>query len=265
MILVTGASGQLASQIVKRARQANLPVLTASRSVDADRQMDFDHPETLDFTGIKTVFLTSAGYAEDDVVMRRHGAVLNAARTQGVGHVIYTSQSKQSDHLAYALAHRWTEQKIRTSGLNWTILRNGIYAELIGALAAPSEGRITAPFGNGLISAAARSDFAEAALNVLSSPTQHSERCYELSGTTAFSISELAKQISASYEPISLSDERARLDGLGLLPFQPAMLMSIYSTAASGFLKAEQSDLLELVPNPRDALETAASVAQGTA
>lgn len=265
MILITGASGQLASQIVAGARQAGLAMLTASRSTDADRQMDFDRPETLDFTGIETLFLTSAGYAEDDVVVRRHGAVLTAARAQGVGHIVYTSLSRASDHLGFALAHRWTEREIRVSGTDWTILRNGLYAELIGALAAPRDGRISTPFGQGRISAVARADLAEAALAVLTAPAAHAGRCYELAGPAAFSVPDLAQRLGVPYEPVPFEVERARLSSLPLFPFQPPMLMSIFSSAAGGFLEADSTNLQELVREPRDALAIACAIAQRSA
>ncbi|WBU64596.1 NAD(P)H-binding protein [Paracoccus aerodenitrificans] len=264
MILVTGASGQLASQIVVLSRQLNLPVLTASRSPAADRVMDFDDPTTLDFDGIDVLFLTSAGYAEDDVVMRRHGAVLEAARKQGVRHVIYTSLSEASDHLVFALAHRWTEREIKASGMSWTIMRNGLYAELIGALATPQGGRIITPFGQGRISAVARHDLALAAVRILANPSLHAGRSYELAGCKAFSLPELAESIGASYRPGTFADERLRLAGLSLLPFQPPMLLSISSTAAAGFLEAARTDLLELVPEPADALAVASSIAQAS-
>jgi len=131
---------------------------------------------------VKTLFLVSAGYAEDDVVIRRHGAVLEAAGRQGVKHVVYTSLSKASDHLGFALAHRWTERAVMNSGMAWTILRNGLYAELIGALSAPREGRITTPFGTGPISSVARADLADAAVAVLAKPEAHAGVTYELSG-----------------------------------------------------------------------------------
>lgn len=265
MILVTGASGQLASQIVTGARQAGLALLSASRAPDADRQMDFDRPETLDFSGIETLLLTSAGYAEDDVVMRRHGAVLAAARAQGVRHVIYTSLSGTGDHLGFALAHRWTERQLRQSGMGWTILRNGLYAELLGFLAAPRAGQISAPFGAGRVSAVARADLADAALAVLKDPAAHAGRCYELVGTAAFSLPDLAQRLSATYAPVSLEEERARLAGLPLLPFQAPMLMSICAATAAGFLEAESSDLEALVPKPRDALSIACAAAQHAA
>jgi NAD(P)H dehydrogenase (quinone) len=224
--------------------------------------MDFDRPETLDFSRVSTLFLVSAGYAEDDVVIRRHGAVLEAAGRQGVKHIVYTSLSQASDHLGFALAHRWTERAVMKSGMSWTILRNGLYAELIGALAATREGRITVPFGTGPISAVARADLADAAVAVLANPEAHAGVKYELSGTKPFSVVDLAERLEVSYEPTSLEAERERLTGLSLLPFQPAMLLSISSAAIAGFLRTEASDLPKLVENPRDSLSIACVVAR---
>jgi NAD(P)H dehydrogenase (quinone) len=262
MILITGASGQLSSLVVKGARDAGLSFQTASRALDADRKMDFDQEETLDFSGISTLFLLSAGYAEDDIVIRRHGTVLAAARRQGVGHVVYTSLSAASDHLGFALAHRWTERALIESGLRWTIVRNGLYAELIGALAAPRDGRITVPFGTAAISAVARADLADAAVKVLSDPDAHAGVTYELSGIAPFSVPDLARRLAIAYEPVSLSAERERLSALPLLPFQAPMLLSIFSAAMAGFLTAVNSDLLSLVPRPRNALSVACNTAR---
>lgn len=263
MILVTGASGQLASQIVAIAKGRKLPVLTASRSADADRQMDFDNPASLDFSDVDTLLLTSAGYAEDDVVMRRHDAVIEAARSHQVQHVVYTSLSKASDHLGFALAHRWTEAQLRQSGLNWTILRNGLYAELIGTLASPINGKIISPFGNGLISAVARCDLAAVAAEVLADPIQHHNQIYELSGDQAFSLQELAENLGLEYAPTSLEAERSRLENLSLLPFQAPMLMSIFAAGSAGFLETGATDLKRFIEDPENALKTAVAAASG--
>jgi len=257
MILITGAAGHLASLVAKKAKEVGLTFITASRAPNSNRHMDFDHPATLDFTNVDTLFLTSAGYAEDDVVIQRHAEVIEAARKQRVKHVVYTSLTYASDHLGFALAHRWTEQKLRESGMAWTILRNGLYAELIGSLATPRDGKIITPFGTGRISAVAREDLADAAVRVLQDPTKHINVCYELSGIKSFSIPELAQHIGAVYEPRSLAEERASLNTLQLPPFQPPMLMSIYSSAMAGFLETRSSDLNKLVPRPKDALKVA--------
>ena len=262
MILLTGASGQLGALIVKRAKSAGLDVVAGSRSSDADRIIDFDRPETLDFSGVKTLFLTSAGYAEDDVVIQRHGAAIEAAKTYGVEHIIYTSLSSASDHLGFALAHRWTERAIQNSGMKWTILRNGLYAELIGMLAAPNDGKITAPFGRERLSAVARADLAEAAVAVLKDPEAHQMRVYELGGVSSFTVEEMAGKLGVQYDPMPFEQARAHLNKLPLLPFQPPMLMSISSAAAAGFLKVKSSDLTDLVPTPRDALAVATATAE---
>ncbi|MBJ7536321.1 NAD(P)H-binding protein [Marinomonas transparens] len=261
MMLITGTSGQLSSLIVAKAKELGLNFITASRSLNADRQMDFDHIETIDFTGVDTLFLTSAGYAEDDIVIRRHNNVITAASTQGVKHIVYTSLSYASDHLGFALAHRWTERRLQESGMAWTILRNGLYAELIGSLASSYEGRITAPFGNEEISAVSREDLADAAVAVLKDTIAHNNKVYELSGVKSFSVPDLAQRISVRYEPTDLSTERSRLETLQLLPFQVPMLMSIYASSMAGFLKTNSSDLTSLVPRPRDALATACTTA----
>lgn len=261
MILVSGASGNLSSLIVTKAKSLGLEVVTASRATGADRQIDFDDVQTLNFSGVTTLFLTSAGYAEDDVVMYRHGNVIRAAVEQGVTHIVYSSFSVGSDHLGFALAHRWTERRLQQSGLSWTILRNGLYAELVGNLCRPLDGRITTPLGNEGIAAVAREDLAEAAIAVLADVDRHRNKVYELSGVKPFSARELAERIGATYEPTTLSIARARLAAMELLPFQAPMLMSIYSSAMAGFLKTDTTDLTTLLPGTRDALAIACATA----
>lgn len=267
MILLTGGSGQLSSLIAQGAKDAGLDICIGSRLADethADRRrIDFDDPQTLDFSDVETLMMISAGYAEDDVVIRRHEAVIAAAVRSGVPHVVYTSLSGTGDHLALALAHRWTETRLKDSGLAWTILRNGLYAELIGALAAPTDGVMRAPFGTALLSPVAREDLADAAVTVLKDPRAHACMIYELSGAEAWSVADLADVLGAAYEPWSFEKMRASLAAAPLKPFQPPMLMSIYSSAAAGFLKAENTDLPALIAEPpRQTLSIAAEAAR---
>ncbi|MGW2548302.1 NAD(P)H-binding protein [Kitasatospora sp. NPDC001574] len=181
MLLVTGVNGGLGALVLERLARLSAGgpddgpgrVVAGTRNPERVtvpgvpvRAVDFDRPETLDeaFAGVRTLLLISAGYGEDDVVIARHRAAVEAAERAGVEHVVYTSLSGDGDHLAYALAHRWTERRLRASAtLRWTILRNGLYAELLGALAAPDRhGVITAPLGDGRLAAVAREDLAEA-------------------------------------------------------------------------------------------------------
>jgi NAD(P)H dehydrogenase (quinone) len=261
MLLVTGASGQLGSRIHARLVAAGLPALAGTRSPGAapdSRRLDFDDPATLDLSGVDTLVLVSAGYAEDDVVMAQHDRVIGAAEEHGVQHVVYTSLTGAGDHLGFALAHRWTERRLRGSGLGWTVLRNGLYAELFGQLAAPQEGVVGTPFGSGALAAVARDDLAEVAARVAADPAAHDQRTYELVGTTAVTAADLAGGWGVPYRPVSLAEHRRGLATAGLLPFQPAMLMSICSAVAGGFLAGTRTDLAGLLPHPpRDALSVA--------
>lgn len=266
MILLTGGSGQLSTLIARGACIAGLNILigshTATETDLTRRRVDFDDPNSLNFTDVETLLLVSAGYAEDDVVIRRHDAVIDAAIRSGIRHVVYTSLSGTGDHLAFSLAHRWTENRLKSSGLGWTILRNGLYAELIGALAAPVDGVIRAPFGAALLSPVAREDLADAAVTVLKDPGAHLGVTYELSGSDAWTIPDLADALGAPYRPASLEETRVSLASAPIKPFQPPMLMSIYSAASAGFLQARKTDLDRLLAAPpRQTLPIAVAVA----
>lgn len=251
MIMVTGANGQLASLTLQELAARGVPALGGTRNPAAgQRRIDFDEPATLDLTGVTTLVLVSAGYAEDDLVVARHAAVLDAARRDGVTRVIYTSLTGAGDHLGFALAHRATERLIKASGLGWVILRNGIYAELFGALLRWTRDGLESAFGNGRIAAVARSDLATAAAVVAGNPAAHLGRTYDLVGPPV-AAAEVAAELGVPHRTIPLADYRAQLlADHTLLPFQPPMLASIATSVRHGFLDSRSPDLAELLDRP---------------
>ncbi|MBW5421108.1 NAD(P)H-binding protein [Streptomyces sp. BG9H] len=269
MLMITGATGALGKLVNARLAGRDDVVLGTRSPVPAERRVDFDDPASLDFTGVDTLLVISAGAAEDDVVIARHDAAISAAEKAGVRHLVYTSLSGDGDHLTYALAHRWTERRLRSSSLRWTVLRNGLYAEFLAAIAAPGpDGTIAAPLGTGRLAAVAREDLAEAAARVATAPTAHAGRTYELVGEHALGGADLAAALGGSYEPDSLAATRAALIGAGqALPFQVPMLMSTYSAVAGGFLDGtsiERNDLRTLLGRePRPAIEAYVRAVRG--
>ncbi|MFE1955231.1 NAD(P)H-binding protein [Streptomyces sp. NPDC059524] len=263
-ILVTGANGSLGSATLEALRASGAPATGGSRTPGAEmRRLDFDDPSSLDLTGVATLVLVSAGYAEDDRVVARHAAVLDAAVRDGVRHVLYTSLTTAGDHLGFALAHRATEHLVRASGLSWTILRNGLYAELFGGLLMWSGEGVESAFGDGALAAVAREDLADAAAIVAADPAPHAERVYDLVGTP-ITAREVADRLGVPHHTIGLGEYRRRLldETPGLLPFQPPMLASIATGVRHGFLAGTTPDLTALLGRPaRDPLTTAASAA----
>ncbi|MGP4049757.1 NAD(P)H-binding protein [Streptomyces sp. 2A115] len=269
MIMVTGANGQLASLTLQALTERKVPALGGSRTpADGQRHLDFDDLTSLDLTGVSTLVLVSAGYAEDDRVFTRHRAVLDAALRDGVAHVVYTSLTGAGDHLGFALAHRATEQMIGASGLGWTILRNGLYAELFGALLTWTSDGLESAFGDGALAAVARADLAAAAAVVASNPAAHAGKTYDLVGEP-ITATDIAERLAVTHRAFGLGEYRARLlaDDT-LLPFQPPMLASIATSVRHGFLSNTGPDLVRLLGRPLTdpltvATDTAATMRPG--
>ncbi|WP_037608674.1 Rossmann-fold NAD(P)-binding domain-containing protein [Streptacidiphilus rugosus] len=267
MILVTGANGNLGSATLAALRARGATATGASRNPGAGmRRLDFDEPSAFDLTGVSTLVLISAGYAEDDKVIGRHAAVLEAAARYEVGHVVYTSLTGAGDHLGFALAHRATERLVRTGGVPWTILRNGLYAELFGDLLMWTADGLESAFGEGAVAAVARADLAEAAAVIAADPARHGGRTYELVGTPITAVN-VADRLAVTHRTINLGEYRRRLhETPGLLPFQPPMLASIATGIRHGFLDSTGPDLADILGHPvRDPLAVAVATASATA
>ncbi|MFC8423157.1 NmrA family NAD(P)-binding protein [Streptomyces sp. NPDC057236] len=267
MILVTGANGNLGSATLTALRARGVAATGGSRTPGGGmRRLDFDDRAGLDLTGVSTLVLISAGYAEDDHVVGRHAAVLDAAVRDGVRHVVYTSLTTAGDHLGFALAHRATERLVRASGLPWTILRNGLYAELFGSLLMWAGSGVESAFGGGALAAVARADLADAAAVVAADPARYDGRVLDLVGTPV-TADRVAGRLGVPHRTIGLGEYRRRLldETPGLLPFQPPMLVSIATGIRHGFLDGTSPDLADLLGRPvRDPLAAAVAAASAT-
>ena len=63
--------------------------------------------------------------------MPLHQSFVDAAEEAGVGHIVYLSfvNAGPSAVFLHARSHGATEQMLRRSGLPWTSIRNGMYAD----------------------------------------------------------------------------------------------------------------------------------------
>jgi NAD(P)H dehydrogenase (quinone) len=263
VILVTGASGCLAGKVVDHLHRRGADVVGGSRTpADGMRRVDFERPDELDFRGANTLVLVSAGRGEDDIVIGRHRAAIAAAQRAGVGHIVYTSLTTAGDHLILATAHRATERLIRESGMAWTILRNGMYAEAFAALLSRSaDSVIESPYGEGALAAVARDDLAEAAAAVAAAPAPHAGAVYDLVGQP-MTTRDVARELGADFRTIGLTELRGRLQAQdGLSPEQCERGVSIASNVRHGFLAEPGPDLARLIERPlADPVQIAARI-----
>jgi NAD(P)H dehydrogenase (quinone) len=275
MILVTGVSGALGGLVHEGlAAQPEVAVLAGSRTAPAGgRRVDFDDPASLPaaFAGVAVLVFVSAGYAEDDVVLARHGAVVDAAAEAGVRQVIYTSLSGSGERMTIALAHRWTEARLAAAPFDVTVLRNGLYAEIPVSLALAAAGSVAdtgvfeAPFGDGALPVVARADLAAVAVRVAAESdadlaagraSRHAGRVYELEGEpvggadVAAAFTEVLGR-PVRYQSVGLGPTRAGLTASGLLePYQVGHSVSTFSVIRAGLAQPAASDLPALLPTP---------------
>lgn len=277
-IAVTGATGQLGRLIVEGLRGrvptedivalARAPEKAAALGVEV-RKADYARPDTLGpaLAGIDTLMLVSG----NEIGQRapQHRNLIEAAKQAGVRRIVYTSLLRaDTSPLSLAPEHAETEAMLADSGLAYTVLRNGWYTEnyTAGAPAAVGNGRLAGSAGEGRISSATRADYAEAAVAVLTGEG-HDGRTYELAGDSAWTLADLAAEISRQsgtdvpYANLP-QDEYAEVLAAAGLPQQWAEALAAMDVDASkGALFHEGRELSTLIGRPTTSLEDAVAAA----
>ncbi|MET8262776.1 NAD(P)H-binding protein [Micromonospora arida] len=183
MIVVTGATGQLGSQIVDRLLDRLSPEAVGVSVRDADRAAglaergvrvragDFTDPATLGhaFEGADKVLIVSAAIRGPGAFVANRAAI-DAARAAGASRILYTSHQAASRDSLFAAqpTHAATEEHLAGLGVPFTSLRNGFYASTLSFSigTALETGQLVAP-ADGPVSWTAHADLAEAAAVVL--------------------------------------------------------------------------------------------------
>lgn len=266
-IAITGATGQLGRLAVAKLKEKtateNLVALVRNPSKAEDlgieaRVFDYSKPETLvdSLKGIDTLFLISGSEIGQREI--QHKNVINAAKQAGVKRIVYTSiLNASTSEMALAPEHVATEKALAESGLTYTILRNGWYTEnyassIPGSIQA---GGFIGSAGEGKISSATREDYAEAAAVVLTTEG-HENKIYELAGDDAYTLSDLAAEISKQtgkdipYNNLSEADFTAALVGIGLPEPFAQVLADSDAKAAKGALYSDDKTLSKLIGRP---------------
>jgi NAD(P)H dehydrogenase (quinone) len=281
-IAVTGATGHLghfaveslkarvpAKEIVALVRS---PAKAADLGVEA-RSFDYTRPETLApaLAGVEKLLLISS--SEIGKRVEQHRNVIAAAKAAGIGQLVYTSLL-HADRSPISLAdeHRATEAAIAASGVPATILRNGWYTEnyMASIPAALAHGAFVGCAGEGRISSATRADFAEAEAVVLTG-SGHIGKTYELAGDEAYTLAELAAEISRQtgreipYRNLPPAEYAAILRAAGW----PAVFADGFAAwdvdASQGALFDDGHQLSRLIGRPTTPLSEAVRVALQTA
>jgi NAD(P)H dehydrogenase (quinone) len=207
VIAISGAAGHLgraaAQAVVELGRDADELVL-ATRNPDAVAELvpgaharfaDFNRPESLldAFRGVRRLLLISTDTV--DGRGRQHAAAIDAAVAAGVEHIVYTSMLSPAppNPALIAESHWSTEEHLRASGVDFTILRCSLYSDfqVFEAAEAVESGAFVHNRGSGGCSYIARSDCALAAAVVVAGDG-HAGQHYELTGPESLDAPALA-------------------------------------------------------------------------
>lgn len=268
---VTGATGQLGRLVVESLKSkvsaetivalVRNPEKAADLGIEA-RTFDYTKAENLvaSLKGIDKLLLISGN--EVGQRLPQHLAVIDAAKQAGVKQLFYTSiLHADSSPLGLATEHLATEVAIKESGLTYTILRNGWYTENYtgSAKGAVGAGAFIGNAGDGKIASAARVDYAEAAAVVLAGEG-HEGKTYELAGDEAYTLTELAAEISKQsgktipYNNLTEAEYAGILKSFGLPDGLAEMLANSDTGASKGGLFDDSKVLSELIGRPTTSL-----------
>src|SRR3989454_3335568 len=227
MIVVTGATGHIGSELLRLLSKQNVSVQALTRDprrapplpgVDWLRG-DLRDVQSLPglLRGANRMFLLTSN--SEDMRSLQVNAI-EAARASGIAHVVKGSALGASDHSKSPIgkAHYDVERALQESGMPWTILRpHGFMQNFLDA--APTiarEGRIRAASGEGRIPFIDTRDIAAVAAVALTMPG-HEGKKYVLTGPEALSYGDVARIIGKAigrpveYAAESLEEARERL------------------------------------------------------
>ncbi|VXD01699.1 SDR family oxidoreductase [Sphingomonas sp. 8AM] len=277
-IAVTGATGQLGRLVVERltSKVDADGIVALARSPDkaadlgvAVRAFDYARSGALApaLAGVDTLLLVSSNAIGQRTAQHRN--VIAAAKEAGIGRIVYTSLlHADTSPLDLAAEHRETEAALAAAGVPVTILRNGWYTEnYLGAVrGALANGVLIGSAGGARIASAARADYAEAAAVVLTGPG-HEGRTYELAGDLAWTLTDLAAELSRqsgqeiAYENLPAADYAAALRRAGMPDDLAAAIAGWDVAASNGALFDDGRQLSMLIGRPTTPLPNTVAAA----
>ncbi|WP_328998314.1 SDR family oxidoreductase [Kribbella sp. NBC_00709] len=271
MIGVTGSTGQLGSRIV--ARLADVPLRLIVRDparapsvpgASVAQAAYGEHAALLNaLDGVDVLMLLSATESADRVAL--HKATIDAAVAAGVQRIVYTSfvGAAAGATFTFARDHWHTEEHIRSTGVDFTFLRDNLYLDFVSG-GVGEDGVIRGPAGDGRVAAVARDDVAAVAASVLVG-SGHGGATYDLTGPSAFTLAEAAAVLTDAwgrkirYEPETLDEAYRSRESYGAPAWEVAGWVTSYAAIASGELSHVSTAVRDLTGRDPISLESTVS------
>lgn len=213
MMLVTGATGQLGSAVVRRLLErtdaADVAVLVRDERKAADlagrgaavRVGDYDDTTAMDqaLVGVDRVLLIAGNDPQRRV--QQHQNVIDACVRAGVGLIGFASRSLRDVHASENTLmgdYFETEDRIRRSGLPHVLFRNALYLDTVPSYVGGArvfETGIRLPAGDGKVAYALRREMGEALANAM---LDHAgaDRTHVIAASRAYTFDDVAAALT---------------------------------------------------------------------
>ncbi len=252
MILITGASGNVGRAVLEEVQKTGKPFRAMYRSQDDASKAppnvstviaDFADMDSLKkaLAGVDSVYLVCSPIPD---LVKLESNVIDACLEASVKHVVLNSALGAEDYAkSFPAWHRQVENKLKSSGLAYTILRPNGFMQNIAAYQAPSiraQSAFYAAMGNAPTSFIDVRDIAVVVAKALASPTEHAGKTHELNGPEAVTYAELADRISKvanrkiTYVDIPESAQQKSMLDLGMPAWQVTALLELQQYYTSG-------------------------------
>lgn len=260
-ILITGASGNIGSALLKQLGSSNAKVIAGSSTGKPvpgveTRHVDLASPATLPaaFAGIDTLFLLLP--LQKNMTELAKNAI-DAAKTAGVQHIVRSSGAgaDAASPVAIARVQGEIDQMVMNSGLAYTITRPTSfmqnYINFYGAMI--KAGALYLPQADGKISLVDVSDIAAVNALILQNPAAHAGQIYTLTGPVALSNRDIADRIGLALNKkidyVSVPDQAAieAMQGMGMDAWNIEVLMSLNQIIAAGYTAGISDDVGQLL------------------
>jgi uncharacterized protein YbjT (DUF2867 family) len=250
MILVTGATGNIGGALVKMLAAASRPVRVLARDPAKAKAAigdpveivkgDLTQPETFAsaFDGVEKAFFVGAAA---DGLAAIGGPFFDAAKKAGTKHVVAVSSGTIliDPPVMMGRWHLAMEERLKATGLAWTMLRPGGFASnaLRWAGMIRTQGAVFAPHGDARSAPIDPRDIAAVGFTALTTPG-HEGKSYPLTGsgvvTTREQVDIVSKAIGKATRFVEVPEEGARANMMksGMPEVMVSAIMELVAAAA---------------------------------
>ena len=269
MVLITGSTGTVGSEVLKALSAQGVQVRALTRDTEKAKAHQLPYVQFVrgDFEDVESIRRACAGVDRAFLLTnsterteQQQIAFTRVAQQGGVRHIVKLSQLHAHEKSAgrFLRYHAAVEGAIRASGLTFTFLRPNLYMQglLNFRQSIKQKDAFFAAAGDARISAVDVRDLADVAVLALTT-SQHDNKTYDLTGPEALTFSDMARELSKAvgraitFVDVPPESMRAALADLGFPAWQADGLVeefAMYRRGEADGVEAGVSEALGRAP-----------------